>query len=326
MDEAFAVFSRKEQDKITPDLLLSMVYSDDLNYVEDKLAELLDGLLNASVEFRIVLDHEIHWVRLTPFLLNSEKERLIAANVADITAEINNTESVRKYANKKNSILNMLAHDLRGPLDMAHSLAKTIDRKTDDPGLLKLTNSISGILKQSLNLIASLIDRELIDTVEVELLMKRVDIVSKLTEYIEECKRWETATEREFKFSASSKSIYIELDEAKFIQIMNNLITNALKFTHAGGIISVDVSERGHSIIFTIKDNGIGIPEDLHTSLFDKFTKAGRAGLNGEPTLGLGLSIVKMLVEWHKGRIWFESQENNGSAFYFELPKSGAAE
>ncbi len=322
IDGAFSVFLKKQAEKITPDLLLSIVHRDDKDYVDEKFQELLIGALFGSVEFRIKVDNEIHWIRVTPFLTNSDGKSLLAVNVTDITSEWNNFESIRRYANKKNSILNMLAHDLRGPLDIAHTLTRNINKKIGDPGLLAMTTTLSSILNQSIQLIATLIDRELLETVEVELSMKRIDIAMKVAEYVEECKRSESAAERIFNFSSSSKSIYLDLDEAKFMQIMNNLVTNSLKFTHPGGIISFEVLNQENSVLFIVSDNGIGIPETFHNSLFDKFTKARRKGLNGEPTIGLGLSIVKMIVEWHKGKVWFESEENVGTKFYFEIPKS----
>jgi two-component system sensor histidine kinase VicK len=323
MDDAFAALLNKQPEEITPDLLLSLVHRDDTDYVDEKFQELLIGSLSGSVEFRIVIEGETHWIRTTPFLVNLEGKSLVAANVTDFTSEWSNSESIRRYANKKNSILNMLAHDLRGPLEIAHTLTRNINKKIDDPGLLTLTTSLSGIINQSIQLIASLIDRELLETVEVELSTKRIDIAMKIAEYVEECKRSESAADRIFNFSSSSKSIYLDLDEAKFMQIMNNLVTNSLKFTHPGGIISIEVIDKEKSVLFTVADNGIGIPKHFHDGLFDKFTKARRKGLNGEPTIGLGLSIAKMIVEWHKGKIWFESEEDAGTKFYFEIPKGG---
>lgn len=325
-DESFERLLLPGDEEITPKFLLSCVYSDDADYVKAKYSEFLSGSLIDSIEFRIVPDGKIHSVRLTPFLINSGGRSLIVAKVADITAQTNNFDSIHKYANKKNSILNMLAHDLRGPLEIARTVAKNIGKKVDDPALMNMTSSITGILDQSVNLIANLIDRELLETVDVELSMHRVDIVRKVAEYIEECKRSENAADRVFTFSSSKENIYLEVDEAKFMQIMNNLVTNSLKFTPPGALISMDVLDRDETVLFTLADNGIGIPKHLHGSIFEKFTKARRKGLKGEPSTGLGLSIVKMIVGWHKGKIWFESEENVGTTFYFEIPKVRTAE
>jgi two-component system sensor histidine kinase VicK len=74
-------------------------------------------------------------------------------------------------------------------------------------------------------------------------------------------------------------------------------------------------------VLITIQDNGIRIPAHLQEGLFEKFTKARRPGLRGEESVGLGMSIIKTIVEWHQGKIYFESEENKGSTFYIELPR-----
>lgn len=98
-------------------------------------------------------------------------------------------------------------------------------------------------------------------------------------------------------------------------------MTNALKFTKKQGEISLTLTDQTDSVLFTIRDNGIGTPEKFHPLIFEKFTEARRIGLNGEPTVGLGLSIVKTIVEWHRGNIWFESKENEGTTFYVEISR-----
>jgi two-component system sensor histidine kinase VicK len=70
-----------------------------------------------------------------------------------------------------------------------------------------------------------------------------------------------------------------------------------------------------------VADNGIGIPLSMQAGLFEKFTRARRPGIRGEESVGLGMSIIKTIVEWHGGRIWFESKENEGSTFFVEIPK-----
>lgn len=123
-------------------------------------------------------------------------------------------------------------------------------------------------------------------------------------------------------FLTSREEIYAEIDDNKFMQAINNLISNALKFTRDGGLITVSLEEEAGSVLFKVADTGVGIPQKYHaTPLFDKFTDARRPGLKGESSVGLGMSIIKTIVEWHRGEIWFESQENKGTSFYIRLPK-----
>lgn len=100
------------------------------------------------------------------------------------------------------------------------------------------------------------------------------------------------------------------------------MISNAIKFASDGGEITLRIEEQEEHVLFTVEDNGVGIPAHLQEGLFEKFPKARRPGLKGEPSTGLGMSIIKTIVEWHNGRIWFESEENKGAIFYIELPKA----
>jgi two-component system sensor histidine kinase VicK len=126
-----------------------------------------------------------------------------------------------------------------------------------------------------------------------------------------------------FKFTYSKLSIYADVDSAEFLAILNNLVSNAIKFTPDKGHNNVHLEEKDKEeiVLITIIDNGIGIPAQYHLTLFDKFTKARRQGLKGEETVGLGLSIVKHLVNLHQGKIYFENEENKGTTFYVKIPK-----
>src|SRR5690606_32111644 len=105
-------------------------------------------------------------------------------------------------------------------------------------------------------------------------------------------------------------------------QVINKLVSNSMKFTPDGGTITVKIEDKQDSVLFTVADNGIGIPKKYHHELFEKFTHARRPGLRGEPSTGLGMSIIKTIVEWHNGKIWFDSKENEGTTFFIQLPKA----
>ena len=93
-----------------------------------------------------------------------------------------------------------------------------------------------------------------------------------------------------------------------------------MKFTPDGGTIRVSLARRDTAVLLTIADTGVGIPAALQAGLFEKFTKARRTGLRGEKSTGLGMSIIKTIVDLHQGRIWLDSTEGQGTTFYIELP------
>ena len=136
---------------------------------------------------------------------------------------------------------------------------------------------------------------------------------------IEEYKSSELHLHLNFKLNCVFPEIYIMIDETKFMQAINNLISNSIKFTPDGGTIAVRLSVEENKLRIEVADTGIGIPEKFHEKLFDKFNLAGRTGLKGENSVGLGMSIIKTIVEWHEGKIWFKSKENEGTSFFIEL-------
>ena len=125
-----------------------------------------------------------------------------------------------------------------------------------------------------------------------------------------------------FHFNSSASQVFVQIDESKFLQVINNLISNAIKFTPDGGTITLGLEEQEKTVLITVADTGIGIPKKFHAKLFDKFNNARRTGLKGQPSVGLGMSIIKTIVDWHEGNIWFESEEDKGTTFYIEIEKS----
>ena len=123
----------------------------------------------------------------------------------------------------------------------------------------------------------------------------------------------------QIRFHAPAEPVYAGIRAPKFTHVLRNLLTNAVKFTPAGGQVTITLQKEGGKIMLQVSDTGIGIPAHLQESIFQKFTKANRLGTEGESTTGLGLYIVKQIVEKHKGKIWVESKENAGSTFFIQL-------
>ncbi|WP_374164954.1 ATP-binding protein [Arcticibacter sp. MXS-1] len=303
------------------DKVLAKVHPDDLEHLETLKGQLQAGGGVRAFDFRIQTNGKEKWLRLNAFLAKTDTEKAILGQIEDISGEIENVHTLRKFANKKNSVLNIIAHDLRGPLGTANMMTQVLSKEAQDSNLSRYIEPVSRILKQSIDLISDLTEREFFETAEVALVKKRMDVVTKLREWMEEYSASEWISQRTFRFSSSHRQLFVEIDESKFIQIFNNLMTNALKFTREGDSISLELINQKDSVLFSFKDSGVGIPQEHHDMIFEKFTDAKRKGLHGEPTVGLGLSIVKTIISWHGGNIWLESKENSGTTFYIQIPK-----
>jgi signal transduction histidine kinase len=129
----------------------------------------------------------------------------------------------------------------------------------------------------------------------------------------------ETATSHQIEITrdAPAGRVPAGFDRDRILQVLDNLVGNAMKFTKAGGTIALRLAPRADGMQFTVRDTGCGIAPDDIEAIFERFSQAGRADRRG---LGLGLYIARCIVEAHGGRIWAESELGMGSAFHFTIP------
>lgn len=309
-----------------PASILNTIHAEDKEYLQKEYMETLAGKIREDVEFRMTLpDGGVKWlVANVQLFTDKDGKRSLTGVVDDVTTLKDNISTLQRFAAKKDAILEVLSHDLAGPLGTIKSLSSLLAKYLEDNQNEEIKN-IVGIIYQSsvrsIRLIREFIDQEFLESTNPGLIKIRMNLVEKLKEIVDEYVEAENLIKKNIAFKPSSDRIYVYIDHGKFMQVVNNLISNAIKFTPDGGTISLMLKEHKNTVTLTVEDNGIGIPEKYHGELFEKFTKARREGLKGEPTIGLGMSIIKTIVEWHGGKIWFESAENAGTTFIIELPK-----
>jgi len=117
----------------------------------------------------------------------------------------------------------------------------------------------------------------------------------------------------------------VEIGPRHFFQVLQNLISNAVKYTPKEGSVKVSVDFKENKVTISVSDTGIGIPKDEQDKIFKKFFRASNAALKETEGSGLGLSVVKSYIEEAGGRIWFESRERKGTTFFVELPVAKAS-
>jgi len=326
LNPAFEKVWRKKRKSVmdNPEPLLKMVHPEDKPHVQRVYQDLLEGVIINDVEFRIKLRNDTErWVCIRPLLL--EEQGLISGFALDITTQKQYNDYLKKYSDKKNSVLNILSHDLAGPLSMIGSMADLLqsDLKSNlNQDVHNLIQLIQKSSRQGVQMIQEFMKQEFLESTNVDMLKHRVDLVQALREMMEEYQQTQHMTHKNFHYLPGVETMYLEIDDNKFMQAINNLISNAIKFTPDGGEITVALEEKEETILIKVSDTGVGIPGKYHATLFEKFTNARRPGIKGEPSVGLGMSIIKTIVEWHQGHIWFKSEENKGTTFYVEVPKS----
>lgn len=310
-----------------PASLLAMIHPEDWDYagvVYQRLLTPESGSRGILVELRIRRpDGSVRWLRLVSSVYEEENQRL-SGILADVTDEKENHLLLNKFTTKKNALMEIVSHDLTRPFANIKGLSSLIKSSLDSDEKEEINQylkQISWVCKQAVNLVRDYVNLEFMESVELNLLKKKVNIVPKLELLVGEYQEAQECIHKEFILKKESETINIELDDIKFMQALNNLLSNAIKFTHDKGAITVYVEEQGEHVLFSVADDGVGIPADLQKGLFEQPSRAKREGLKGEVSTGMGMSITKHIVEAHHGRIWCVSEENRGTTFYIELPK-----
>jgi two-component system sensor histidine kinase VicK len=327
VNAAFSAITKRTSSELIekPKSLLKYIYKEDVDYVKQAINELPQMKTNSLLNFRIVRpDKTERWIRLKIYpIIKDGKMSHLTGMGEDDTARKASIFNMQKVNGWKDANLEILSHDLRGPLGAVQMLTSVIDKKTpNNPELHKITKLITDISKRNIDLIQTLLKREFLATAEVEISKERLDLVWEINQAMDIYLKSQKNIKKQINFTHSHENIFAEVDSMKFLQVINNLISNAIKFTDDHGYIDVHVEKLESTFLVTVKDNGIGIPNSLKPMLFKKYTKAGREGIEGEKSVGLGMWIVKTLTEAHGGKVWFESEINKGSTFYVEMPLS----
>ena len=169
-------------------------------------------------------------------------------------------------------------------------------------------------------LINDILDVSKLEAGKIELHKENVNVVDVVKKHVAGWKLKTNAENIILNFVAPDSPILLMLDEPRFLQILSNLMSNAVKFTPEGGVIDVSVKELSTKVEFSIRDTGPGIAEKDMPKLFEKFKQLKRTYKAGIQGTGLGLNIVKSLVELHEGEIKVESELNQGTKFIVSIP------
>lgn len=232
-----------------------------------------------------------------------------------------NNQEITKIAHLKTEMLGIVAHDLRSPINSVTALVDLSKTATSKEEREEYSNMILEACNDARNII-----KDLILTVKGEsdqgLQLKDVNLNLFLSE-IQQSWTHQLRDNKKMLLNLPEDIINAAIDRDKILRVFDNLITNAIKFTEHSATIHLKLSTLDKDKIkITIADDGIGIPEDMLPYLFDRFSKAGRLGLNGEKSHGLGLNICKQIVTQHNGKISVDSIVGKGTQFHITLPIS----
>lgn len=222
----------------------------------------------------------------------------------------------------KNQFIGMAAHDLRNPLGTIINYTEFLEDESDtfSQDQIEFLNHIKSQSTFMLNLVNDLLDVTSIESGSINLSLEPVDIAALVSQVIHLNKALADKKEMEIHLDSQIQTSPLSLDKGKFEQVITNLLTNAIKYSGKKTTITVKLIEKNNEIIISVMDQGQGIPKEELNLLFKPFQKTSAKTTDGEKSTGLGLFIVKRIVEAHKGKIWAESQPGIGSTFYLSLP------
>jgi len=225
---------------------------------------------------------------------------------------------IEKAGAFKNEILGMVAHDLRNPIAAIETLTMMMEMEEIDKDTRENLEMIKTSCVKARGIIADLLDaanNENINIIETQ----RTELNHFIKRIINEWKVQKGA-KNNIVLISSKNQVFVEINGEKFQRVMDNLITNALKFSKENNKIDIYLSVKNDHAIIEVRDYGLGIPADMIPHIFERFSKARRPGIRGEQSTGLGLSISKQIIENHNGTIEVTSEERKGSTFTIQLP------
>ena len=232
---------------------------------------------------------------------------------------------LRDADRRKDVFLATLAHELRNPLTPIRNAMHVIRLAGDNRAAVARTRGmVERQLAQLVRLVDDLLDVSRISRSKIELRRERVELSAVVRQAIETSTALVDHYGHRLELALPAAPIHVIVDSARLAQVFSNLINNAAKYTPPGGRIRVSVTDDGAEASVAVRDNGIGLPGEMLGSVFEMFTQLDTALDKSRGGLGVGLAIVKRLVEMHGGRVVARSDgPDTGSEFVVHLPVAG---
>ncbi|EOR25761.1 MULTISPECIES: cell wall metabolism sensor histidine kinase WalK [Niallia] len=268
----------------------------------------------------VILDYSTHY---EPYILRAnfsviQKETGFVNGLITVLHDI--TEQEKIDMERKEFVANV-SHELRTPLTTMRSYVEALyDGAWKDEELApKFLNVTQNETERMIRLVNDLLQLSKLDSRDYQLNKELVDFIVFYNRIID---RFELTKQQNVIFlrKLPKKAAFVEIDEDKLTQVLDNIISNALKYSPEGGKITFSIKEQEQQIIVSVSDNGVGIPKENIDKIFDRFYRVDKARTRKLGGTGLGLAIAKEMVEAHGGRIWASSKEGKGTKISFTLP------
>jgi len=301
------------------------IHPDDFAAAEEIYLSAFNARKNYSMEYRLRRHDGIYrWVLENGAPSYAPDGTFIGyiGSCVDFTEQKNHEAALKDADLRKDEFLAMLAHELRNPLAPIRTALEVLERYS--PSIPLLANSRAIIIRQVehlSHLVDDLLDVSRITSGRISLKLDRVELSSVINQALEACRPFIHAKHQELTVTIPAAPVYLTADPIRLVQIITNLLSNASKFSNNGGKIQLTVEVHKDTVRLKVKDDGIGIPAGILPRVFDLFTQAPGSLDRSQGGLGIGLTLVKKLVELHGGTIKASSEGNKaGSEFLVVFP------
>ncbi|MGZ8797460.1 MAG: ATP-binding protein [Thermoanaerobaculia bacterium] len=256
----------------------------------------------------------------------AERASLAIENAKLYTEQVEARRKVEDLSRLKDEFLSIASHELRTPVTSIKGytqLAKTLIRENDLATSEEYLDIALDQIDRMSRLILELLDVSRIETGRLEIRREPIQWSTFVRDVVH---RHHTAvSDRRFHMNVPDDTLIVTGDRDRLEQVLGNLLENAVKYSPEGSEILVRVDNKEDQVVTSVCDNGIGIPSDELTQVFERFHRGRQVSSTNYGGLGLGLYITKQIIERHGGKIWVESREGSGTTFSFSLPAVPAA-
>ncbi len=308
-----------------PGAWMARVHGDDQENLRRVWAHHLKSGRPFEQEFRL-WHHSggFHWILARALPMRDDGGRIVRwiATLTDIQAQKQAQQDLIEANRQKDEFLAMLAHELRNPLAPVSTAAQLLQLSADDPQRVRRTSElIARQVRHMTELVNNLLDVSRVTRGLVRIGRERVDLRQVLHDALEQTRPQIEARHHHLEPPETPAPLTVIGDSVRLVQVLANLLGNAAKYTPEGGRLRVEMEPNGQQVRIRVSDNGSGIDAKLLPHVFDLFTQAERMPDRAQGGLGVGLALVRSLVELHGGTIEAHSDgPGTGSTFTVYLP------
>ncbi|MGM0843365.1 MAG: cell wall metabolism sensor histidine kinase WalK [Bacillota bacterium] len=274
----------------------------------------------------IILDYS---TKEQPYILRAnfsviQKETGFVNGIITVLHDITEQE---KIDIERRDFVSNVSHELRTPLTTMRSYLEALAEGAwqDEEIAPRFLDVTQNETERMIRLVNDLLQLSKMDSKDYRFNKEWIEFVGFFHKIID---RFEMSKNQnvDFKRQLPEKALFVDIDKDKLTQVLDNIISNALKYSPEGGLITFSVTEKEEQILISVSDQGLGIPQDNLTKIFERFYRVDKARSRQMGGTGLGLAIAKEMISAHGGKVWAESREGKGTTISFTLPYDSTQE